>query len=86
MVLYLLRGLALSSAGFQAEHENKATGHLAQSLLLAFAIAIGCVADTAPKQRAEGSEALETNLKTHIRHPEPLGTKQLFGLFNSSLD
>jgi hypothetical protein len=75
-----------SSARFQTEHENKATGHLAQRLLLALAIAIGRVAHAAPKQRAEGSETLKADLETHVRHAEPLGTKQLFGLLNSALD
>src|SRR5258708_39057702 len=71
---------------FQPKHEHKATGHLAQGLPLALAVTIGRVADAAAKQRAEGSETLKTYLETHLRHAEPLGTKQLFGLLNSSLD
>src|SRR6266478_8882175 len=71
---------------FQPKHEHKATGHLAQRLLLALAVTIGRVAHAAAKQRAEGSETLKTYLETHLRHAEPLGTKELFGLLNSSLD
>ena len=76
----------LSSARFQPKHDNKTTGHLAQRLLLALAIAIGCVAHTAAKKGAEGSETLETDLKAHIRYAEPVGTQELFSFLNSSLD
>src|SRR6266478_8351189 len=64
---------------FQPKHEHKAPGHLAQRLLLALAVTIGRVAHAAAKQRAEGSETLKTYLETHLRHAEPLGTKELFG-------
>src|SRR5260370_37799037 len=76
----------LSSTRFQPEPENKATWHFASRLLLALAIAIGRIADAAAKQRAEGPETLKADLETHVRHAEPIGTKQLFGLLDSSLD
>ena len=53
---------------------------------MALAIVIGRVTDAAAKQRAERSETLKPDLEAHIGHAESLGTKQLFGLRNSSLD
>ena len=44
------------------------------------------MADAAAKQRAERSETLKTDLEAHVRDAESIGTKQLFGLLNSSLD
>jgi hypothetical protein len=77
---------ALSSARFEPEHENKASRHLAQRLLLALAVVVGRVADAAAEKRAEGSKTLKTDFKTHLSHAESLGTKQFFGFLNSSLD
>ena len=75
-----------SSARFEPEHENKAPRHLAQRLFLALAVVVGRVADAAAEERAEGSETLKTDFKTHISHAESLGTKQFFGLLDASLD
>ncbi len=69
----------------QLVHDEEATGNL--SLCLG-ALTVGHrrMTNTATKQRAEGSQTLESNFEADVGHAQLVAAKQLFRFCDTSLD
>jgi len=66
-MIFMIRSLPLAVLT-QAEHKDKAAVNLIQGFPLPSAIIDRRMTDALPEKRAEGSQTLKADFKTHIGH------------------